>query len=60
MRNEQAWYVDSSEVKEMLFPQAAEVWLATRAPYIWRKNVSPSPRSLLPRFIRVVGADDDV
>lgn len=35
---EQAWYVDSDQLKEMLFPEAAEIWLATKAPYISAKT----------------------
>jgi hypothetical protein len=32
------WYVDSAELKQMLFPEAAKVWLATRTPYIAKKT----------------------
>ena len=35
---EQPWYVDSAELKDMPFPQAAEVWLATKTPYISTKT----------------------
>ena len=34
----QPWYIDSAELKQMLFPEAAEVWLATRTLYISTKT----------------------
>jgi integrase len=34
----QLWYINSAELKQMAFPRAAEVWLATRTPYISTKT----------------------
>src|SRR5579864_833864 len=36
--NEQAWFVESDELKDMLLPEAAEVWLTSRAPYLAPKT----------------------
>lgn len=35
---EHAWYVDTKELSEMVFARAAEVWLASRTPYISAKT----------------------
>jgi integrase len=38
MSTGQGYYVTSEEMRDMLFPQAAEVWLASKAPYISPKT----------------------
>jgi hypothetical protein len=38
MQSGHLWYIESAELAEMLFPQAAEAWLASRTPYISTKT----------------------
>ena len=38
MQSEQPWYIDAAELAEMLFPEAARVWLETRRGYISPKT----------------------
>jgi integrase len=38
MQNENPWYIQTAELAEMLFPEAGEVWLASRTPYISQKT----------------------
>jgi hypothetical protein len=30
MQSEQPWYIETAELAEMLFPEAGELWLASR------------------------------
>jgi len=57
-------YVDSDGLKEMLFPQAAEVWIATKAPYISAKtfheyslNINTLSRFFSDAKLKDIGAD---
>ena len=38
MQNENPWYIQTAELAEMLFPEAGELWLASRTPYISPKT----------------------
>lgn len=38
MQSENPWYVQTAELAEMLFPEAGELWLASRTPYISPKT----------------------
>ncbi len=38
MQSENPWYVATAELAEMLFPEAGELWLASRTPYISPKT----------------------
>ena len=38
MQSENPWYVTTAELAEMLFPEAGELWLASRTPYISPKT----------------------
>ena len=37
MQSENPWYIQTAELAEMLFPEAGELWLASRTPHISRK-----------------------
>jgi integrase len=38
MQSENPWYIATAELAEMLFPEAGELWLASRTPYISPKT----------------------
>lgn len=38
MQSENPWYIQTAELAEMLLPEAGEVWLASRTPYISPKT----------------------
>jgi Phage integrase, N-terminal SAM-like domain len=38
MQSENPWYIATAELAEMLFPEAGEIWLASRTPYISSKT----------------------
>jgi integrase len=38
MQSENPWYIQTAELAEMLFPEAGELWLASRTPYISPKT----------------------
>ncbi len=38
MQNENPWYIETAELAEMLFPEAGEIWLASRTPYITKRH----------------------
>jgi hypothetical protein len=38
MQNENPWYIETAELADMLFPEAGELWLASRTPYISPKT----------------------
>jgi len=38
MQNKNPWYIETAELAEMLFPEAGELWLASRTPYISPKT----------------------
>ncbi len=38
MQSEDPWYIQTAELAEMLFPEAGELWLASRMPYISPKT----------------------
>ena len=39
MQSENPWYIETAELAEMLFPEAGELWLASRTPYISPKTL---------------------
>ena len=45
MQNENPWYIETAELAEMLFPEAGEIWLASRTPYI-------SPKTFILEMVR--------
>jgi len=38
MQSENPWYIATAELAEMLFPEAGEIWLSSRTPYISPKT----------------------
>ena len=38
MQSENSWYIETAELAEMLFPEAGEIWLSSRTPYISPKT----------------------
>jgi integrase len=38
MQSKNPWYIETAELAEMLFPEAGELWLASRTPYISPKT----------------------
>jgi hypothetical protein len=38
VQSENPWYIATAELAEMLFPEAGEIWLASRTPYISPKT----------------------